>query len=215
VGRPRQEPERESRGVIEKLDGQPKRAALWLRVSTPDQKLDSQDTPLASYCQARGWQISARFEEIGVSGAAAYRAVVEDILASARRREYDVLVVFRGDRTFRSAGRGVTFIDELLALGVHFAAVNDGIDTSTPMGATMAKLVIVLAEWERAGLRARVTAGIAAYRAKHGRWGRRRAENVPDAAEVQRLRDQGVTWRAISEQLACTTSAAYRALRGA
>ena len=44
--------------------------AIWLRVSSEDQKLDSQRDPVERYVQARGWDVTARFIEQDVSGAA-------------------------------------------------------------------------------------------------------------------------------------------------
>lgn len=187
----------------------PKRAALWMRVSTADQRLDSQRRSCERYAAARGWHVVARFEEHGVSGAAAYRKVVDDILAGARRGAFDVVVVFRGDRAFRSAGRGCLFIDELRAVSCHFASVDDGVDTSTPAGEMFAKLVGVLAEWERVGIRARVVAGLEAARARGQRLGRP-PEPGPDGAKVIGLRRRGVTWAEITKRLGCTVAMARR-----
>ena len=41
-----------------------------------------------------------------------------------------------------------------------FVSVEDGIDTSTPMGELMAKMAVLMAEWERRGIRDRVRAGM-------------------------------------------------------
>jgi DNA invertase Pin-like site-specific DNA recombinase len=197
---------------MEKLNRPARRALLWLRVSTKDQRFDSEEEPLALYCRARGLEVVGRVEEHGVSGAATYRKAVEDVLRRARRREFDIVLVYRGDRAFRSAGRGVMFIDELLGLGCHFASVGDGIDTSTPAGAVMAKLVMVLAEWTRAGIVATVKDGIAAYRRKHGRWGRSRKLDAEAVERARTMRQEGRTLAAVAAELGCGVTTAWAAL---
>jgi hypothetical protein len=67
--------------------------------------------------------VTARFIEQGVSGAAQYRKVVDEILENARRRRFDAVVIFRGDRSFRTAGKGCLFINELISIGCAFLSV--------------------------------------------------------------------------------------------
>src|SRR6266542_2582751 len=136
-----------------------RKVAIWLRVSSDDQRVDSQRLPVQRYVKARGWLVVAKFIEEGVGGAAQYRKMVDDILQGARRKHFDTVVIFRGDRSFRTAGKGCLFIDELIATGCAFVSVEDGIDTSTPAGELMAKMAILMAEWERKAIRARVRAG--------------------------------------------------------
>ncbi len=62
-----------------------RRVSVWLRVSTEEQRFDSQADAIEHYVQARGWEVVQRFEEHGVSGAAQNRKVVDEILDGARR----------------------------------------------------------------------------------------------------------------------------------
>src|SRR6266508_4006533 len=91
-----------------------RKVAIWLRVSSDDQRVDSQRLPVQRYVKARGWLVVAKFIEEGVGGAAQYRKMVDDILQGARRKHFDTVVIFRGDRSFRTAGKGCLFIDELI-----------------------------------------------------------------------------------------------------
>jgi site-specific DNA recombinase len=109
-----------------------RKVAIWLRVSTEDQKLDSQDDAVRKYVAARDWNVVSQFLEEGVGGAAQYRKVVDEVLDGARRKRFDTVVIFRGDRSFRTAGKGCLFIEELISTGCAFVSVEDGIDTSTP-----------------------------------------------------------------------------------
>ena len=189
-----------------------RRVAVWLRVSTQEQRLDSQAHEIERYVTARGWNIVRRFEEQGISGAARDRKAVDQILSAARRREFDGLVVFRGDRAFRSAGKGILFIEELIAIGCAFVSIADGIDTSTPAGETFAKMVNVLAEWERRAIKDRIVAGIAAARARGQRFGRPRRQI--DLARARTLRAQGMPLKAVARTLSVPPRTLRRALGG-
>lgn len=184
--------------------------AIWLRVSSDDQKLDSQSDAVERYVQARDWEVVARFIEQGVSGSAQYRKVVDEVLSGARRRQFDTVVIFRGDRSFRSAGKGCLFIDELIATGCAFVSIEDGIDTSTPAGELMAKMAILMAEWERKAIRARVRAGIAAARLRGKHLGRPR--RPVDVAKAKKLMGRGLGLRATARELGLSHRTLRRAL---
>jgi len=184
--------------------------AVWLRVSTEDQKLDSQDDVVGHYVRARRWRVAARFVEEGVGGAAQYRKVVDEILEGARHKRFDTVVIFRGDRSFRSAGKGCLFIDELISTGCAFVSIEDGIDTSTPAGELMAKMAILMAEWERKAIRARVRAGIDAARRRGTHLGRPR--RPVDVTLAQKLMGKGLGLRATARELNLSHRTLGRAL---
>jgi len=77
---------------------QPKmfRAGLYARVSTTDQQtIPLQIRTLREYAARRGWTITLQVKEVG-SGAA-QRQLREKLLEAARRREIDVVLVWRLD----------------------------------------------------------------------------------------------------------------------
>ena len=186
--------------------------AIWLRVSSEDQRLDSQRDAVERYVEARGWRVVNRFLEQGISGAAQYRKAVDEILTGARRKHFDTVVIFRGDRSFRTAGKGCLFIDELISAGCAFVSVEDGIDTSTPAGELMAKMAILMAEWERKAIRARVRAGIEAARRRGQHLGRPRI-NI-DLVKARRLRARGRGLRETARALGISHRTLGRALMG-
>src|SRR5436305_11043265 len=74
------------------------RAGLYARVSTDDQQtIPLQIRALREYVVRRGWTITLQVKEVG-SGASAERQVREKLLEAARRREIDVVLVWRLDR---------------------------------------------------------------------------------------------------------------------
>ena len=136
------------------------RVGLYARVSTHDQQtLPLQMRAMREYAARRGWTIALQIKEVG-SGAAE-RELRENLLAAARRREIDVVLVWRLDRWGRSLVDLVVTLKELDHLGVGFVSLTEALDLTTPAGRAMAGLLAVFAEFEREILRERIRAGIA------------------------------------------------------
>src|SRR5476649_1204451 len=135
------------------------RAGLYARVSTTDQQtLPMQSRALLEYAARRGWTVSLQVRE--VNSGAAKREAREKLLEAARRREIDVVMVWRLDRWGRSVADLLVTLQELQHLGVGFVSLTEALDLTTPAGRAMAALLAVFAEFEREILRERV-AGLA------------------------------------------------------
>ena len=147
------------------------RAGLYARVSTLDQQtLPLQMRALREYALKRGWAVAEECREVG-SGAVA-RAMRQQLIDSARRRDIDVVLVWRLDRWGRSAADLVSTLQELTALGVGFVSITEALDLTTPAGRAMAGLLSVFAEFEQDIMRDRVRAGLAHARLQGKRLGR-------------------------------------------
>jgi len=128
------------------------RAGLYARVSTQDQQtLPMQNCVLREYAAKRGWTIAMQVKEVG-SGAA-QRQLREKLLDAARRRDIDVILVWRLDRWGRSVADLVSTLQELEHLGVGFISLTEALDLTTPSGRAMAGLLAVFAQFEREILR--------------------------------------------------------------
>src|SRR3982751_3391498 len=147
------------------------RAGLYARVSTVDQQtLTMQNRAMREYAARRGWAIVLQLREVG-SGAAK-REAREKLLEAARRREIDVVLVWRLDRWGRSVTDLLATLQELEHLGVGFVSLTESLDLTTPAGRAMAGLVAIFAEFEREILRDRTRAGLAHARRNGKRLGR-------------------------------------------
>jgi DNA invertase Pin-like site-specific DNA recombinase len=147
------------------------RAGLYARVSTQDQQtIPLQTRALREYAKRRGWSIAFQVREIG-SGAS-QRERRERLLEAARRREIDVVLVWRLDRWGRSVTDLLATLQELEHLGIGFVSLTEALDLTTPAGRAMAGLLAVFAEFEREILRERVRAGLAHARQNGQRLGR-------------------------------------------
>ena len=155
----------------DKVFGHPLRVALYARVSTHDQQtLPLQIRTMREYAAKRAWTIVAQSKEVG-SGSS-QREQRSTLLASARRREIDVVLVWRLDRWGRSVADLVSTLQELQHLGVGFVSLTEALDLTTPAGRAMAGLLSVFAEFERDIMRERVRAGLAHARLQGKRLGR-------------------------------------------
>ena len=147
------------------------RAGLYARVSTHDQQtLPMQSRAMREYATRRGWRIVLQVKEI--ASGAYQRESREKLLAAARRREIDVVLVWRLDRWGRSVTDLLATLQELEHLGVGFVSLTEALDLTTPAGRAMAGLLAVFAEFEREILRERVRAGLDQARRNGQRLGR-------------------------------------------
>jgi putative DNA-invertase from lambdoid prophage Rac len=186
------------------------KVALYARVSTHDQHtLPLQLSAMTEYAVRRGWSIARQVEDVG-SGASV-RPRREELLKAARRRDIDLVLVWRLDRWGRSLIDLVNTLQELMCLGVGFASISEALDLTTPSGRAMAGMLAVFAEFERDILRDRVKAGIAQAR-KEGKPHGRPATTTCRAEEARSLLKQGVSKRAIAMRLGISRTSVRRLL---
>ena len=108
----------------------------------------------AAYIRDRGWGLLIQVRDVG-SGAKD-RLGVNRLLKAARRREIDVIVVWRLDRWGRSLPDLVVTLRELTELGIGFVSLSEAHRPDHPTGRAMAGMLAVFAEFEREILRERV-----------------------------------------------------------
>jgi putative DNA-invertase from lambdoid prophage Rac len=186
------------------------RAALYARVSTHDQQtLGLQLDAMRSYISDRGWKVAKQIKDVG-SGARE-RPERELLLKAARRRELDVVVVWRLDRWGRSLPDLVMTLRELIELGVGFISLTEALDLTTPTGRAMAGMLSVFAEFEREILRERVRAGIAQARKEGRPHGRPRTASLK-TGEVLRLNSERVSQSEITRRLRISRTSVRRIL---
>jgi hypothetical protein len=113
------------------------RSALYCRVSTSEQNTEIQLRELRDYLSRRGWTITGEFIDHGVSGAKDSRPELDKLMRAARRREFDVVIVWRFDRFARSVKHLVLALEEFQSLGIGFVSYQEALDTSTPIGKAM------------------------------------------------------------------------------
>jgi DNA invertase Pin-like site-specific DNA recombinase len=175
------------------------RAGLYARVSTMDQQtLPMHIRAMREYAARRGWTVAMQVKEVG-SGVT-QRQIREKLLDAARRREIDVVLVWRLDRWGRSVADLLATLQELEHLGVGFVSLTEALDLTTPAGRAMAGLLAVFAAFEREVLGERVRAGLAHARQNGKRLGRP-ATATMHADRVRKLRRSGLSKSEIARRL--------------
>ncbi len=144
------------------------RVAIYARVSTDGQSVNTQLAELREVAERRGWEIALEYIDKGISGAKGrdQRPALDAMLKAAIRREFDMVAVWAVDRFGRSLSQVALNMDELNAVGVNFYAHKQGMDTTTTWGKGMLQMAGVFASIEREIIRDRIRAGIKNAKAK-------------------------------------------------
>jgi DNA invertase Pin-like site-specific DNA recombinase len=153
--------------------GKQKKVALYVRVSTDEQKTDLQLMDLKEYVQRRGYEIFNVYEDI-MSGVTKERKALDQLFQDANKRKFDIVLVWKFDRFARSLKMLVDSLALFQELGIDFISYKENIDTTTSMGKLIFHINSAYAEFEREIIRDRVKAGIKAKREKNNnQWGRK------------------------------------------
>src|SRR5271167_4271990 len=189
-------------------EGSKKTVALYARVSTLDQSCAMQLEDLRRYAARFGR--SHEYVDVGVSGAQRRRPQLDVLMKDARKRRFDVVLVWKFDRFARSVKHLVDSLEEFTALNIDFISYTEGVDTTTPSGELLFHIMGAVAQFERDLIAERVRAGIAHARAMGKRIGRPRARI--DGEQVNALRQQGQSLRGIAHIMGVPVSRVRRAL---
>ena len=175
------------------------RAAIYARVSTKDQSCEMQMRDLRAYCAARGFTIIREYIDIGQSGAKDSRPQLNELVADARKRKVDSILVWRFDRFARSTKHLLLALEEFRSLGVQFISYQENIDTSSSLGQALFTIVSAVAQLERDLIRERVSAGIRNARLNGKKLGRPRVK--ANLEEILQLQAEGHSLRKIAAKL--------------
>ncbi len=189
------------------------RVALYARVSTRNNGQDPETQLLAlrEYSKARRLEVFAEYVDVGISGAKDSRPALNRLMADARKRRFDTVLVARFDRFARSTRHRVLALEEFNALGVDFISLSESVDTSTPMGKMVYTVIAAVAELERSLIRERVVMGLQRAKAQGKKLGRPRG-SAQDVARIQQLKSEGLSVRQIARKVKVSKSTVSRLL---
>lgn len=191
--------------------------AICARVSTGEQSPELQLRELRDYAERRGFTVHREYVD-QASGDVRRRGrrapAFDELMADARRRRFDCVLVWKYDRFARSLSTLVAALQVFRDLGVDFISHTQAIDTTTPMGRLFFHVIGSFAEFERDVIVERVRAGLANARAKGKRLGRPRRD--PGAqARVVALRGEGLSLRQIAARERLSPSGVRKMLKQA
>jgi len=188
------------------------RVALYARCSTLDKGQDPelQLVPLREYCQRRGFTIAGEYFENGISGTKNHRPQLDRLMDAARKRQIDLVAVWKLDRFGRSLKQLVNALEELSSLGIGF----NNLDLTTAQGKLMFHIIGAMAEFERELIRERVKAGLENARRKGKRLGRKPVAPVDIEKAIQlHKQDPSLSVRVIANKAKLSKSLVGKILK--
>jgi DNA invertase Pin-like site-specific DNA recombinase len=133
------------------------------------------------------------------SGAALKRPVLD--WAMDELRPGDTFVVWKLDRLARSVSELINRLEQIRTAGAEFRSLTENIDTTTAIGKLYFHITAAFAEFERNLIRERTSAGVQAALAQGTKFGPGRKLTDKQIMQAQKLRDQGLSLRAVGKRL--------------
>lgn len=186
-----------------------KRVAIYARVSTLEKGQDpeTQLLQLREFAQRRGFEVTGEYVDYA-SGKTEQREQYKTMLDMVRKRQIEVVLVWRYDRFARSTQALVNALNEFKSLGVDFISYQENVDTTTPQGELIFSIMASLAQFESALISDRVKAGMARAKAQGKRISRPRLNgNLRD--KIKELYDNKTSIKKISKQLDISYGSAW------
>jgi len=190
-----------------------RRQAAYLRVSTAQQNESLQREAIQRAAAARGEPVELWFSEV-VGGKASDRPELDAVRALARRGELSALWVFRLDRLARGAHFLLNVVHELRKNGCKIVSVSEGVDLEGPWAVPILAVLGTAAEIELEAIRERTAAAQAKAKRAGKTWGRPRAGEVDQRAQLRQLLENGLTLRKAAKEAGLSYGTAQRIISG-
>ncbi len=157
------------------------KVAIYARVSTADKEQDPETQLIAVrfFCEALGWTVHREYVDRASAMDLRHRQEWRTLLDDAARRRFQMVVVFRLDRAFRSVKEMHETLAAWGAVGVDFTSVRERFETSTALGRLLLNLLASLAEFELEMISERVRAGMDRAKREGKQLGRRSVWDRP------------------------------------
>jgi DNA invertase Pin-like site-specific DNA recombinase len=174
-------------------------AAMYVRVSTGGQSVETQNDAVVQAARVRGDRIARVYAEVA-GGDARRRPELDRLMSDVRAGAIRRLYCYRLDRLSRAGIRAtLSIVGELDHCGVELVTVADGFSVMGPARDVVIAVLAWAAQIERQAISERIAAARERIAAEGGAWGRPRRE--VDLDRVALLRQSGASVREISETL--------------
>ena len=191
-----------------------KTVALYARVSTDKQNVDSQLLELREVVKSNGWTIVKEYVDEGVSGKHGRdkRPQFDLLLKDAVRKKFDVVMCWDISRLGRSLQDLINFLNDIQSKSIDLYIHQQGLDTSTTTGRLMFFLVGCFAEYERNIISERVKSGLRRAVSDGKKLGRPSNVNDGSKSAVKLLREKGLSINKIAKELSIGVGTIYSIL---
>jgi len=146
------------------------KVAIYARVSTRDkgQNPEIQMEPMRKYCQSMEWAIYKEYIDKASASDLVSRTSWAQLMKDASLHKFDILLIWKLDRAFRSIDHASTSIKYLNNYKVGFRSLMDAaIDTTTPNGTLLFNILASVAQFEKDLILLRINEGMS-YARSHG-----------------------------------------------
>jgi DNA invertase Pin-like site-specific DNA recombinase len=146
------------------------KAALYARVSTNDrgQNPEMQLDQLRKLCSDAGWEVFGEYVDQASADDFIRRKEWARLMKDASLHKFDVLLIWKLDRAFRSVIDGANTLGVLRAFNVKIKILQESyIDTTTPFGEVLFHISVAWAQLEKDLMKTRINAGLE-YAKRHG-----------------------------------------------
>jgi len=186
------------------------RVGIYARVSTSDKEQDplTQLLPLRQFVSDQAdWSVFQEYKDYVPATDLTHRVQWKNLLDDASKKRFDLILVWRMDRAFRSVLDAATTLERLRAWGVGLRSYSEPwLDTTSPFGEALYYITVAYAQLERGILRERVKAGMDRARKQGHKIGRpkvidRQGFKRRFGAVLERLRHGQVSRRQAARDL--------------
>ena len=150
------------------------KSIIYLRKSTRDkQSFDMQIHSIENYCKLNNITPIKTYSD-EVSGSKDSRPEFDIMLKDMREGLFDTIICYKLDRIGRSTSHLLKLFEEFDKKKIEFIAVTQNINTTTPEGKLMLRMLMILAEYERELTVSRINDGLARAKSKGVKLGRKK-----------------------------------------
>ena len=182
------------------------KAIIYLRVSTQEQGtsglgLEAQELTARDYCRRQGLDVLDVVVEVQSGKTTKKRPLLLATLNRCRNGEAGIIVASNVSRLSRNIGDLAKMLDDAERRGYSIAAVDTGLDTSTPSGKMVFQILGVAAEYERAITSDRTKKALAAKKARGEKVGRTSTLEAVAVEMIRTYRGEGLSFARIAEEM--------------
>ena len=190
------------------------RVVKYQRISTDHQEIENQTNSIDKQIERLDWNCVGEYKEI-MSGTKSRdtRPQLRKLLQDSKKRMFDYVIVFDLSRLGRSTVDVINTINELQEVGVNIFVVKNSIDTQTQQGKMFSYFISIFSEMERDMIVSRQSESIKRLREKDTKWSKGKLMNEETKSNIFKLRDKGLSYRKICEELNVSKGSVQHALR--
>jgi DNA invertase Pin-like site-specific DNA recombinase len=193
---------------------EPKPVAVYIRVSSQDQKTDSQRQSITEWLARNGYDLGQVGWYVEVeSGRMMKRVEFDRLQADIFAGTVKTVVVFKVDRIARRLREGLDVLCDWCDRGVRFVSVTQQVDVSGTFGRMVAALMLGLAEIEWEYRKERQVAGIAVAKRNGVYRGRQPGTTKGPPDRARELQAKGLTAPEIAQALGISPRTVFRYLQ--